>query len=1279
MRGALYLQVAAPAFLGFVRRSGKLGFAGVAVAFAQLVCVFVPGSYAQTPARSTAQPMIVRPVDDTDRQNLSGNTRPEARISANDRGLVSDSLPMSHMLLQLRRPAAQEQALETLIGQLHDPKSPNYHHWVSAQEIGAQFGPAQQDIQTVTGWLQREGFTVNTVYPNGLVIDFSGTAGGVRNVFRTEIHYLSVHGVTRFANMSDPQIPAALAPAIVGIVSLNNIPPQRPLRPKPQYTFGSGKYVVTPADLATIYTFNTLFSAGTTGKGQTIYLIEDTDLYTNSDWSTFRSTFGLSSYSGASLNTVHPQPSSGPSNCSDPGINSDDGEAILDAEWASAAAPGAAIVMATCQNTFTFGGLIAIENLINAANPPAIISLSYLNCEAANGSSGNAAFNSIYEQGVAEGTSIFVAAGDNDAAGCDDFNTATAASMGIAVNGFASTPYNVAVGGTDFSDTYSHTNSTYWNSSNTATYGSAKSYIPEIPWNDSCGSELIASYLGYPTTYGSLGLCNSGAAKTYGLLNIVGGSGGPSQVYAKPSWQTGLVGNPADGARDLPDISLFAASGVWGHYYVFCWSDTANGGTPCTGAPSNWSGAGGTSFASPIWAGIQALINQYTGATQGNPNIVYYKLAASEYGTTGSTSCNSSNGNSVSSSCIFYNVTLGDNDADCSNNSPNCYLPSGTYGVLSTSTSSYAPAYKTQAGWNFPTGIGTVNAYNLVTHWASAAGNTALIVSVTGSGTVGSNPSGISCPSNCTADFAGGTQVTLSATPASGWIFSGWGGACSGSGACTVTMNAAESVSATFTQQFTLSVTETGSGTVTSTPSGINCGFTCSASFASGTQVTLGATPASGWIFSGWGGACSGTGSCVVTMSSTQSVSATFTQSGYTLSVSVSGSGTVTSSPSGINCGSTCTSSFASGTQVTLAATRAAGAAFTGWGGACSGTGSCVVTMNATESVSATFSSNGGGTQTAVTLFVNSEVGSDSGSCPQTAPCQSLNYALSEASSGASIVIETGGIFGPIYLTAPIFISGPSDGTAVIQWNNIPPGCIGGAPGSCNGSANASYAVDINAGATASISLKNLVFDNSVGSNGAMHISSAANVTCQSIVVRGGSGVIPQMVLIDSSQGSQLQFYMSAADLAFSGSGGAIYIHPSGATPVAARIVHTDVHDATFGIEVDATALGSGAIIEADTDHSEFFSFSGSAVNVQATSGGNARVVLVRSNIINSGAPAFNVSGVNALGLLYKTTITGNATGVAISSGATVLSYSNNEVFGNGTNVSGSLTKEPPE
>ena len=686
-------------------------FAAVSV----LVVALAHPADAQT---SPAQPLVTQPINEFVLTVLTGNVRPEARNPANDLGAVPDALPLEHLLLQLRRPAAQEQGLQQLIGQLHDFNSPNHHQWLTAQEFGAQFGPAPSDIQQVTNWLQSRGFRVNVIYSSGMTIDFSGTAGQVATAFHTEIHYLQARGERHFSNITDPQIPSALAPVVVGIVSLNDFRARKYVQPKPNFTFvcGSGTcFYLVPADLATIYNFNPLFSGGNTGAGQSIYIIEDTDLYSTGDWTTFRTTFGLAAY-GATLNTIHPAPLSGNNNCTDPGVNTDDDEAILDAEWATAAAPSAAIIMATCANTTTFGGLIAIQNLVNSSSPPAIISLSYGECEANLGSAGNAAYNSIYQQGVAEGVSIYVSSGDNDAAVCD--NRSSPAQDGIAVSGFASTPYNVAVGGTDFSDTFSGTNGTYWNSSNGATFGSAKSYVPEMPWNETCGSQVIATFLSFAATYGSNGLCNSTTAVNDGLLTVVGGSGAPSTIYSKPPWQTSLLGVPSNNVRNLPDVSLFSSSGIWGHGYIFCFSDPGNGGNGCSGSPSTWNGAGGTSFAAPIWAGIQALINAHVaGARQGLPNVRLYALAATEYGTNGSSTCNSSNGNTVGASCVFYDVRFGDNDAPCVGGSPNCYDPSGTYGVLSTSTASYQPAYPTQTGWDFATGIGTVNVANLVKSW----------------------------------------------------------------------------------------------------------------------------------------------------------------------------------------------------------------------------------------------------------------------------------------------------------------------------------------------------------------------------------------------------------------------------------------------------------------------------------------------------------------------------------------------------------------------------------
>ena len=310
------------------------------------------------------------------------------------------------------------------------------------------------------------------------------------------------------------------------------------------------------------------------------------------------------------------------------------------------------------------------------------------------------------------------------------------ACYGIRVIGYASTPYKVAVGATEYGDVFLNDSASYWRSTNTPNFGSALSYIPEIPWNTSCGSELLAKSNGFSVSYGPEGFCNSPGGSNF--LSTFASGGGPSGCatgeptlsgtvgntcagYAKPSWQN-IFGNPQDGVRDLPDLSLFGSNGTWTHYFVVCFSDESNQGASCLGDPSTWAGFGGTSVSTPMLAGIQALINQSTASRWGNANTVYYKLAATEYGSAGNSSCNSSKVGS-GSSCAFYDITLGDIDVDCTGPF-NCYYgpTSSFFGVLSAHNRSFEPAYVTAAGWDFATGIGSINAWNLIKKWPSGGG-----------------------------------------------------------------------------------------------------------------------------------------------------------------------------------------------------------------------------------------------------------------------------------------------------------------------------------------------------------------------------------------------------------------------------------------------------------------------------------------------------------------------------------------------------------------------------
>jgi hypothetical protein len=228
-----------------------------------------------------------------------------------------------------------------------------------------------------------------------------------------------------------------------------------------------------------------------------------------------------------------------------------------------------------------------------------------------------------------------------------------------------------------------------------------------------------------------------------------------------------------------------------------------------------------------------------------------------------------------------------------------------------------------------------------------------------GTGTVTSTPSGISCQPTCSADFATGTTVTLTATPTNGSAFNGFTGAgCSGPGSsCTVAVSGDQAVTATFTAStvlFTLTVTKggTGVGDVFSNPPGIACSPTCNANFSPGTVVTLTAAASGGSTFAGWSGeGCSGTGSCTVTMDANRVVIATFNPAGgmsnLTIQKQGTGSGTVTSQPPGIDCGTTCVATFPTGTVVTLTATPAAGSTFAGWAGPrCGGTRPCTITLD---------------------------------------------------------------------------------------------------------------------------------------------------------------------------------------------------------------------------------------------------------------------------------------------------------------------------------------------
>jgi len=664
--------------------------------------------------------LITQAIDESQLTVLKGNTHPLAR-PAFDVGTAPASLPMQRMMLVLKRSPEQESALRNLLDAQQDRNSPSYHGWVTPEKFGREFGPADSDVQTVRAWLQAHGFQVTASSKGRTVIEFSGSASQVREAFHTAIHKYVVNGEQHWANANDPSIPSALAPVVEGVLSLHNFPRHphstlmgTPVRatprhtgPLPLFTFTPNQttlYGLGPTDFATIYNVLPLWNAGIDGTGQTIAIVGESNIHLT-DIEAFRSLFGL--------------PVKDPQiivNGVDPGIAGDEPEAVLDVSWSGAVAKDATIDLVVSATTETALGVDLSALYIVENNLAPVVSESYGICEATLGNAGNAFYNAVWQQAAAQGMTVLISSGDGGSAGCDNFDFEATAVDGLAVSGFASTPYNVAVGGTDFDQTPA-TAPTYWNATNNATTGaSAKSYIPETTWNDSCA-----------------GLGMDQCTYSSNLLNIVSGSGGPSSCatkdntgaclsgYAKPSWQTGN-GVPSDGVRDLPDVSLFASvNSSSNSFYIICEADAGFFGIPETCSLKNFTflGIGGTSASAPAFAGIMALVNQKMAAQglsprQGNANYVLYKLAEQN-----GASCNSSTVAVTGNSCIFYDITKGNNSVPCNPGTPNCgpAPAAGGYGVLVDPNNPGNPAWLTTTGYDLATGLGSVNANNLVNQW----------------------------------------------------------------------------------------------------------------------------------------------------------------------------------------------------------------------------------------------------------------------------------------------------------------------------------------------------------------------------------------------------------------------------------------------------------------------------------------------------------------------------------------------------------------------------------
>jgi len=621
--------------------------------------LLVPGfAAAQT---NLARPRIADRVDDSRLTVLQGNTHPLARPQF-DQGAAPPNLPIDRVMLVLKRSPEQEAALKDLLQQQQDNSSPNFHKWLTPDQFGQQFGPADQDVQIVTSWLASHGFQSIRVSKGRTVVEFSGTAAQVESALHTSIHKFTVNAADHWANVNDPQIPAALAPVISGVVSLHNFP-KKPMFVRsgrtatgkvtsganPQVTFSDQSHGLGPADFAKIYNIN---STTMTGAGVTIGVTARSN-FNVSDVSQFRAFFGL--------------PVNDPQvivNGPDPGnlLGGDETEAVLDATWPGAVAPNATVKFVVSQDTNSTQGVDLSEIYIIDNNLADIMTESFSVCEAGGFTQSTAStVSSLAEQAAAQGITYLVASGDGGPDSCDDPKTLPT-NPAVSVNILAATPFTVAVGGTQFNDTASP--STYWkSSSDPTTHESAISYIPENVWNESCSG----------TCPNGIGLWSSG--------------GGQSTFFTKPAWQTGVAGIPTANSRFVPDLSVNAADHDG---YVLC--ITASCQNP---ASATFSIISGTSASAQAFGGIMALVVQQKGR-QGQANYVFYKLAASET----LSSCNASSTTGLpNSACVFNDVTAG-----------NTNIP-GKTGFAAT------------VGYDEATGLGSVNVSNLISKWSTAISN----------------------------------------------------------------------------------------------------------------------------------------------------------------------------------------------------------------------------------------------------------------------------------------------------------------------------------------------------------------------------------------------------------------------------------------------------------------------------------------------------------------------------------------------------------------------------
>jgi subtilase family serine protease len=549
---------------------------------------------------------------------LDGTLQPRIRF-ATDAGRAAAGTLISGMTLELNLTAAQQRDLDALLVAQQDPNSPQYHAWLTPAQFESRFGASPQRLQRIAGWLQAQGFIVDSVEPGRRLIRFSGKVATVEAAFRTQVRLYLSHGVLHRANAEALAVPSSWADEVGGVGHLAEFRPRaRSFIPaQPQFTSGiTQDHYLAPGDIATIYGVNPMYSAGYTGSGRTIAVVGQSAIKT-SDIAAFRSAAGL--------------PANPPQLLLVPGTGlsvrstQDEIESDLDIEWAGGVARDATILFVYSGASLSHSVFDALQYAVQNNLAP-IVSVSYGLCENSLSGSSRKSMESIFAQAAAQGQTIIAASGDAGAADCDSAGskTVTSASKGLAVDYPASSPNVTGIGGTTFDE--GALSASYWGAANDSNNASALSYIPETAWND---------------TSSGYGLASSG--------------GGASTLFAKPSWQTG-TGVPADGARDVPDIAL--AASVAHDAYLYCNEGSCSNGF--RDSSNALTAAGGTSFGAPVFSGMLTLITQSLGTDRlGNINSHLYELAAS-------------------APQAFHDVTTGNNQQPCNSGTPDC----GGSGVL---------------------------------------------------------------------------------------------------------------------------------------------------------------------------------------------------------------------------------------------------------------------------------------------------------------------------------------------------------------------------------------------------------------------------------------------------------------------------------------------------------------------------------------------------------------------------------------------------------------------